>query len=83
MAGACAGLIRGDTKAGAIKGSAATRTPLHDLAISGKNTSWIVHSLTAWGVAEAEPRNEKHADGERRNTFIHNTPTCMNESSKQ
>jgi hypothetical protein len=34
MAGACAGLIRGDTKAGAIKGSAATRTTLHDLAIS-------------------------------------------------
>jgi hypothetical protein len=33
MAGACAGLIRGDTKAGAVKGSAATRTTLHDLAI--------------------------------------------------
>jgi hypothetical protein len=92
MAGACAGLIRGDTKAGAIKGSVATRTPLHDLAISvqemqKKHFKELFKdcsqpdSLTA--CEASEPRNEKHADGERRNTFIHNTPTCMNESSKQ
>jgi hypothetical protein len=88
MAGACAGLIRGDTKAGAVKGSAATRTTLHDLAIIKCDfKNWKIHfkdcsQPDSLGCA-AEPRNEKHADGELRNTFIHNTPTCMNESSKQ
>jgi hypothetical protein len=56
MAGACAGLIRGDTKAGAIKGSAATRTPLHDLAIikcekfKKKTPPKMFTVLIAWGV---------------------------------